>query len=339
MPAEIKSLIAQIEAIGQAALSEIGSAEGSAALEELRVRHMGKKSALSQALSGLKDIPGEERKSVGQVANQVKSRIKDALGERRSSIEAAERDSQLGSELIDVTLAGRPTPEGRLHPLTRILTEIEDIFIGMGFELASGPDMEHEYQNFDALNIPEAHPARDMHDTFYLRGGGLLRTHTSPVQIRTMQSRTPPMAILAPGKAYRCENADNTHSPVFHQVEGFMIDRKVRFSDLKGVLSEFLRQLLGPDIKYRFRPSYFPFTEPSAEVDILWSVDGRKPDWMEVLGSGMIHPNVLEAGGIDKDQYSGFAFGLGVERFAMLKYGIPSIRLFYENDLRFLGQF
>lgn len=307
-------------------------------LEELRIRYLGKKGDLSTIMRQLKDVSPEQRKDVGQVANRVKTDVDWALAARMKSLEASEQSSRIESERVDITLPGRPTPLGRIHPITRIMNEIVDIFTSMGFEVASGPDMEDEFHNFEAVNVPADHPARDMQDTFYLVGGGLLRTHTSPVQIRTMKKQQPPLAIIAPGKVYRCD-ADQTHSPMFHQVEGLLVDSHVRFSDLKGVLGEFVRRIMGREVEYRFRPSYFPFTEPSAEMDILWKIPGRDPQWLEVLGSGMVHPKVLEAGGYDSNKVTGFAFGLGVERFAMLKYGIPNINHFYENDLRFLRQF
>lgn len=333
-----KGLIQNIETLGAAALAEIQACADLPGLEELRIRHIGKKSELNTLLRGLKDVSPEERPEVGQVANRVKNDVEWAVAARAKDLESTGQALRLTQETLDVTLPGRPLPKGRLHPLTLVLQEIEDIFISMGFEVASGPDIEDEFHNFEALNMPADHPARDMQDTFYLQGGGVLRTHTSPVQIRAMRSRKPPLAMIAPGKVYRCD-ADQTHSPMFHQVEGFLIDSNVRFSDLKGVLGQFLRRMMGPDSKVRFRPSYFPFTEPSAEVDILWHAPGREPTWLEVLGAGMIHPRVLEAGGYDPEKVSGFAFGMGAERFAMLKYGLSNINHFYENDLRFLGQF
>lgn len=339
MPATLKSLIDQIEAIGVAASREIEGASNAAALEELRIKFLGKKSELSRVKRQMKDVPESERPQIGEVANRVSASLGEALTSRLAACQTSEKDSRLAAESIDITLPGRPYPIGHPHPISKIMQEVGDVFVSMGFEIATGPDLEEEFYNFDALNIPAGHPSRDMHDTFYLQGGGVLRTHTTPVQIRMMKKRTPPMAFIAPGKVYRCENADFTHSPVFHQIDGFLIDKTVRLSDLKGVLVEFLKRTLGPEVQYRFRPSYFPFTEPSAELDIFWKNPGGEPHWMELLGSGMIHPKVLKAGGHDPAKYTGFAFGLGVERFAMIKYGIPGVRLFYENDLRFIGQF
>ena len=339
MAVETKSLVDKIESLGAAASAEIERCTDASSLERLRIRYLGKKSALSALRGQVKEVATEERPKVGQAGNRVKTSIDEAISARKRSFESAERARRLEAEALDVTLPGRPMPAGHLHPVTLMFDEIEAIFGSMGFDVALGPDLEEEFYNFDALNMPADHPARDMHDTFYLRGGGLLRTHTSPVQIRSMRAHPPPLAIIAPGKVYRCDSADATHSPVFHQVEGFLIDRGVRFSDLKGILNEFLRRVLAPDVQTRFRPSYFPFTEPSAEVDILWKTDSGEPEWLEVLGSGMIHRNVLKAGGYDPDEVSGFAFGLGVDRFAMLKYGVPDLRLFFDNDLRFLRQF
>ncbi len=338
MSSDIKVLVSHIEELGAAALAEVEQCDALEALEHLRVRYLGKKGEFSQFGRHVKDVAPEDRPQVGQATNRVKQAFTDALETRRAECERKAGSEKIAVEKLDITLPGRPLIQGRLHPVSRILREIEDIFISMGFEIALGPDIEDEFHNFEALNIPEDHPARDMHDTFYMQGGGVLRTHTSPVQIRTMRKRKPPLAVIAPGKVYRCD-ADVTHSPMFHQVEGLLVDENIRFSDLKGVLVKFLRRLLGPDVQYRFRPSYFPFTEPSAEVDILWKIEGREPQWMEVLGSGMVHPKVLESGGYDPAKLTGFAFGLGADRFAMLKYGIPSLRLLFENDLRFLRQF
>lgn len=338
MTTDEKSLSSEIEELGVAALAEVERSKDLAALEELRLSYLGKKGKFSQLGRKVKDLPVAERPEFGSVTNRVKGEFTAALDERKTQFEGEGLKRRLVEESIDVTLPGRPAYRGHLHPISIVLAEIEDIFISMGFEISTGPDIEDEYHNFEALNIHEDHPARDMHDTFYLEGGGVMRTHTSPVQIRTMRARKPPLAIICPGKVYRCD-ADSTHSPMFQQVEGLLVDSEIRFSDLKGVLATFLRQMMGDDVEYRLRPSYFPFTEPSAEIDILWKVEGREPAWMEVLGCGMVHPRVLEAGGYDSTKLSGFAFGLGVERFAMLKYSLPSIRAFYENDLRFLGQF
>jgi phenylalanyl-tRNA synthetase alpha chain len=334
----------EVEELQELALADIGNAKAAEQLELLRVKYLGRKGRLTQILRGLKDLPPEERKQLGQKANQAKEAFEAALSQALSVLKkealrtAAARD-------IDVTLPGRRHPLGRLHPLTRIMNEICDIFQRLGFEAVEGPEVELDWYNFEALNIPPDHPARDMQDTFYFNDKVLLRTHTSPMQIRVMEKRRPPVRIIAPGKVYR-RDSDMTHSPMFHQVEGLLVDKGVTFADLKGVLTEFVHQLFGPEVSLRFRPSYFPFTEPSAEIDIacvicrgegcrVCSVTG----WLEVLGAGMVHPNVFEAVGYDPEVYTGFAFGLGVERFAMLKYGIDDIRLFFENDLRFLKQF
>lgn len=338
MTTDVKSLAARAEEMGKAALAEVEKCADLQGLEQLRVKYLGKKGEFSGLARKVKDIPADERPEFGKVANRIKTEFGDALDARKAQLSEGSRARQLETEKLDVTLPGRPALRGHLHPITSILREIEDIFVSMGFEIESGPDIEDEFHNFEALNIQEDHPARDMHDTFYMKGGGLMRTHTSPVQIRTMRNRQPPLAIICPGRVYRCD-ADLTHSPMFYQVEGLLVDTKVQFSDLKGVLITFLNRIFGEEMTHRFRPSYFPFTEPSAEVDILWKSEGREPAWLEVLGCGMVHPNVLRSGGFDPEKVSGFAFGLGVERFAMLKYGIPNIRLFYENDLRFLRQF
>lgn len=338
MTTDVKTLGQRTEELGQAALREVEQAGGLEELEQLRVKYLGKKGEFSELARKLKEIPAEERPEFGKVANRVKQAFGEALERRKAELGKGSRERQLAEEKLDVTLPGRPVARGHLHPITSMLYEIEDIFTSMGFEIETGPDLEDEFHNFEALNIHENHPARDMHDTFYLKRGGVMRTHTSPVQIRTMQKRQPPLAIICPGRVYRCD-ADQTHSPMFYQVEGFLIDKNIHFSDLKGVLVAFLNRIFGESLTHRFRPSYFPFTEPSAEVDILWKGEGREPAWLEVLGCGMIHPNVLRYGGYDPDKVSGFAFGLGVDRFAMLKYGIPNIKLFYENDLRFLRQF
>lgn len=338
MAEDLNSLVSQVEALGETALGEVGGCVTLEELEVVRHRYLGKKGELSLLARHIKDVPDKDRAKFGESTNRVKTSLSEAIALKREGFEEKKRATDLETESIDVTLPGRPATMGHIHPVTSVLNEIEDIFVSMGFRVVTGPDMEDEFHNFEALNIPVDHPARDMHDTFYLEGGGVLRTHTSPVQIRAMRDSEPPLAVIAPGKVYRCDS-DTTHSPMFQQVEGFLIDTDIKFSDLKGVLVTFLHRMLGKDIKYRFRPSYFPFTEPSAEVDVLWEMPGRDPEWMEVLGSGMIHPKVLEAGGYRPDRVSGFAFGLGVERFAMLKYGIPNIRLFYENDVRFLRQF
>ena len=335
---ELDPLLKRLRELGEEARAAIESAPDARALEAMRVEHLGKKSELARLMRQTGRLPAEQRPEVGKVANQIKVAINEDLATQRGRFESEERDRRLGEETIDVTLPGRPFARGRLHPIRQAVREITESFTELGFEVASGPDMEDEYHNFEALNFPDNHPARDMHDTFYIRGGGLLRTHTSPVQIRAMRERQPPLAVLAPGRTYRCD-ADSTHLPMFTQIEGFIVDRDIRMSDLKGILDRLIRRYFGEDRPFRMRPSYFPFTEPSAEVDILWRNSAGREEWLEVLGAGMIHPAVLENVGYDSRELSGFAFGLGVERFVMLKYGITNIRHFYENDLRFLRQF
>ena len=303
-------------------------------LDAVRVRFLGRQGRITLESRALGTLPPELRPEAGKRLNDGKQAILRALDARKSVLSADVLQARIASERIDVTLPGRSQPSGGLHPVTRILDRITSLFRSIGFEVVEGPELEDDYHNFEALNIPAHHPARAMQDTFYLPDGRLLRTHTSPVQIRVMQSRTPPLRIIAPGRVYRCDS-DQTHSPMFHQVEGLMVGEDVSFAHLKGILHEFLRQFFeADDLQVRFRPSYFPFTEPSAEVDIR----GER-GWLEVLGSGMVHPKVLENCGIDSERYTGFAFGMGVERFAMLRYGVDDLRLFFENDLRFLRQF
>lgn len=333
----------KLEAIRDSERVEIEAAQSTAALEEIRLRIFGKKGQLSLLKRDVGRMSGDERPKAGEIANNVSNLLMTALDERAAGLQRTELDQAIDQERVDITLPGIHPPLGSLHPLTRVLREIEDIFGSMGFSVVLGPDIEDEYHNFEALNFPPDHPARDMQDTLYLASNLLLRTHTSPVQIHTMKTQKPPLAVIAPGRVYRCDDLDATHSPMFTQVEGFMVDTNIRFSDLKGILEAFIHRMFGPDTPFRLRPSFFPFTEPSAEVDIFF--ERRHPDghlvreWMEVLGSGMIHPNVLINCGIDPEQYSGFAFGMGVERITMLKYGINTINTFYENDLRFLNQF
>ena len=335
----LEQLIGRIAALGKTAEGEISSAADPAALEALRVQYLGKKSEFTGLMKQMGQLGPEERPRAGKAVNDVKDALQAAIDTRRATFDAAERTRRLTEERLDVTLPGRPQPHGHVHPLTRTYDEICRIFQDMGFEIAAGPDLEDEFHNFEALNFPKDHPARDMQDTLYVEQGGLLRTHTSNVQIRVMKRRTPPLAVIAPGRVYRCDTLDMTHSPMFSQIEGFLVDKKVRMSDLKGVLDRLIRRFFGEDRTFRMRPSFFPFTEPSAEVDVRWKNSKGEESWIEVLGAGMIHPNVLEAVGYDPEHVSGFAFGLGVERFAMLKYGITDIRHFYENDLRFLRQF
>ncbi|MEW5755903.1 MAG: phenylalanine--tRNA ligase subunit alpha [Pseudomonadota bacterium] len=314
-------------------------------LDQIRVQYLGKKGVLTEQLKELGTLPPEERKAAGQVINQAKDAVQAALEARKAVLEAQALEAQLAAERIDVTLPGRGQSNGGLHPVTRTLQRIEDLFAQLGFSVAEGPEIEDDYHNFEALNIPETHPARAMHDTFYFDAHTLLRTHTSPVQIRAMEARKPPLRLIAPGRVYRCDS-DLTHTPMFHQVEGLVVDEAASFADLKGILMDFLQQFFERELAVRYRPSYFPFTEPSAEADIqcvMCSGAGcrvcKHTGWLEVLGCGMVHPNVFKHVHIDPQRYSGFAFGMGVERLAMLRYGVNDLRLFFENDLRFLRQF
>ncbi|MFQ5470746.1 MAG: phenylalanine--tRNA ligase subunit alpha [Gammaproteobacteria bacterium] len=316
-----------------------------AELDQVRVQFLGKKGQITEKLKQLKSLSAEERPIAGDAVNRAKKQVGTALENRRKTLEREALDERLANEKIDVTLPGRGQISGGFHPVTRTLHRIENIFAKIGFEVAEGPEIENEYYNFEALNIPSSHPARAMHDTFYVNENTVLRTHTSPVQIRVMKNKQPPLRVVAPGRVYRCDS-DVTHTPMFHQVEGFMVDEYISFSDLKGILSEFLRIFFEKDLSVRFRPSYFPFTEPSAEVDIQCVICGgegcrvcSKTGWIEVMGCGMIHPKIFENVDIDNEQFTGFAFGLGVERMAMLRYGVNDLRLFFENDLRFLKQF
>jgi phenylalanyl-tRNA synthetase alpha chain len=332
----------ELEALKERALKELSSAKNLADLEALRVKYLGKKGEITQALKSLKDLPLEEKKTVGAKLNELKEILEEFYKEKKNSLLLEEEDREEG---IDLTLPGRKPERGALHPLTQTIEEICEIFTRLGFEIVTGPEVESDYYNFTALNIPEWHPARDMQATFYLKNGALLRTHTSPMQIRAMLERIPPLRIIAPGKVYRCD-ADVRHSPMFHQVEGLMIDDKISFSDLKGILSFFAREIFGERTKVRFRPSYFPFTEPSVEMDISCVIcDGKgcrvcsQTGWLEILGAGMVHPEVLKAVNYDISKWQGFAFGLGVERIAMIKFGIDDIRLFFDNHLNFLESF
>ena len=335
----------QLDPLLKQAMEQVAAAADLAALDQLRVQYLGKKGVLTDVLKRLKDLSPEERPKAGQAVNQAKQQVHQAIEARRQALEAAALEARLARERIDVTLPGRGQPTGGLHPVTLTLERIEELFARIGYEVAEGPEIEDNYHNFEALNIPENHPARAMHDTFYIDAETLLRTHTSPVQVHVMQSRKPPLRVIAPGRVYRCDS-DVTHTPMFHQVEGFMVDENVSFTDLKGMLSDFLRAFFDKELNVRFRPSYFPFTEPSAEVDIecvICSGTGcrvcSQTGWLEIMGCGMIHPQVFKHVGIDNEQFTGFAFGLGVERMAMLRYGVNDLRLFFENDLRFLRQF
>ncbi|HTA66481.1 MAG TPA: phenylalanine--tRNA ligase subunit alpha [Xanthomonadaceae bacterium] len=328
----------EIEAITNKAVSDIAAADAHDALESLRVHLLGKQGSVTALLKSLGAMPADQRKAAGESINRAKESIAEAIATRRAQLDEAALQARLASERIDITLPGRRGGRGSLHPVTRALERIVGIFSRLGYEVAEGPEIEDDWHNFEALNFPPHHPARAMHDTFYFPDGRLLRTHTSPVQIRGMVGRTPPIRLIAPGKVYRSDS-DQTHSPMFHQVEGLLVDETSSFADLKGTLSEFVNAFFERDLPMRFRPSYFPFTEPSAEVDIGWARADGSTAWLEVLGSGMVHPNVLRNCGIDSERYTGFAFGLGVERFAMLRYGVDDLRGFFENDLRFLEQF
>jgi len=318
----------------QQAETDIGAAEDLAALDLLRVTYLGKKGALTLRLKSLSDLPAAERPAAGQEINKAKQELIQRIETRRQSLENASLALKLAADAVDVTLPGRGMSMGGRHPVALARNRIEAIFRDAGFGIRTGPEIEDDFHNFTALNIPENHPARAMHDTFYFPGGNLLRTHTSPVQIRAMVQEGVPIRIIAPGRVYRCDS-DQTHTPMFHQVEGLVIDRGVSFANLKAALHQFVEQFFERDAKLRFRPSYFPFTEPSAEVDVLWGED----KWLEILGCGMVHPNVLENAGIDAEEFTGYAFGMGIERLAMLRYGVNDLRTFFENDLRFLRQF
>lgn len=342
---KFSELMNEIEALLTTAEQEIPNIKSIAEWEEVQRKYLGKKSVLTQFLRQLGELDETERPLLGRKLNEVKERLTSLLLERKQELELQAINQSLTVEQLDITLPGIRTPCGHQHPITQVLREIEEIFVAMGFKIATGPDIETDYNNFEALNIPADHPARDMQDTFYLRGGVLLRTHTSPVQIRVMQKQSLPIAIIAPGKVYRCD-ADISHSPMFHQVEGLLVDKQVSFADLKGVLITFAREMFGADTVVRFRPSYFPFTEPSAEMDIhciFCKGAGcrvcQQTGWLEVVGCGMVHPAVFENVGINPREFSGFAFGMGVERLTMLKFGINDIRLFFEGDFRFLSQF
>lgn len=344
------SLEQRLQTIFKQAKTAVEHADSPAVLEGLRVQYLGKKGELTAQLKQIGGLSPEERPKFGDLVNQIKRQVADLLGAKKTELELAEMAAKIAAEKIDVTLPGRGDSIGGLHPVSRTLQRIEDIFVGMGFGIATGPEIEDDFHNFEALNIPPEHPARAMHDTFYVTSTesddsvNLLRTHTSPVQARFMLNQQPPINIIAPGRVYRCDS-DVTHTPMFHQVEGLMVDTDISFADLKGILTQFLRQFFEADLTIRLRPSYFPFTEPSAEVDIscVFCDHGcricKQTGWIEVLGSGMVHPSVFEHVGIDAEKYTGFAFGVGVERLTMLRYGVDDLRLFFDNDLSFLRQF
>lgn len=336
----------QIKAVREQALAELSSLRLPKELEEFRVRVMGKKGTLTSLLRGMGGLPAEERPRMGQLVNEVRAELEAALEERASAVHRAQQASRLEAERLDVTMPGRRGRQGGLHPLNIVLEDLIDIFQSMGFDVVDGPEVETDHYNFEALNLPQDHPARDMQDTFYISDNLLLRTQTSAAQIRTMESRKPPIRIICPGRVYRADEVDATHSPVFHQVEGLVVDKGITMCDLKGVLEQFAHEIYGPETKVKFRPSFFPFTEPSVEVDVSCSECGGKgcrvckdAGWIEILGAGMVHPNVLRGCGIDPEVYSGFAFGIGLDRLATTRYKISDIRLMFENDQRFLEQF
>ena len=336
----------KLEQIKNSVEEALLAADNLDALENIRIKYMGKKGELTAVLKGMGKLSKEERPVIGALANEIRQKLEREIEERKTAVMAAEEEKRLAAEVIDVTMLGKKSREGKLHPLTQVMNEIKDIFIGMGFSIAEGPEVEYDYYNFEALNIPKDHPARDTQDTFYIEDNIVLRTQTSPIQVRVMENTKPPIRIIAPGKVYRSDAVDATHSPVFHQIEGLVVDKGVTMADLKGTLEMFVKSLYGEDTKVRFRPHHFPFTEPSAEMDISCFNCGGKgcsmckgEGWIEILGCGMVHPKVLENCNIDPEVYSGFAFGVGLERIAMGKYDINDLRLFFENDLRFLDQF
>jgi phenylalanyl-tRNA synthetase alpha chain len=330
--------MSDLEHLSTTALADIAAAETPEALESLRVALFGKSGSVSALMKSLGALPADQRKAAGEAINRVRDGLGDALAARKAAIDDAVLTVRLASETIDVTLPGRDGARGGLHPVSRTLERITEIFGRLGYELADGPEIEDDWHNFEALNFPPHHPARAMHDTFYFNDGRLLRTHTSGCQVRYMLDQKPPLRMIAAGKVYRSDS-DQTHTPMFHQVEGLLVDEHASFADLKGTLAEFVRAFFERDFEMRFRPSYFPFTEPSAEVDIAWQQPDGSTRWLEVLGCGMVHPNVLRSVGIDPERYTGFAFGLGVERFTMLRYGVNDLRNFFDNDVRFLRQF
>lgn len=328
------------------AKKELSSAENLKTLEEIRVKYLGKKGELTKILRGMGNLSPDERPIIGKISNDVREEIEKELTQKREEVLRQEKEKKIKSEYIDITLPGKVHEIGHKHPMTKVLDEIKDIFLGLGFSIAEGPEIELDYYNFEALNTPPDHPARDLQDTFYITKNILLRTQTSPVQVRTMEKSKPPIKVISPGRVYRSDEIDATHSPVFNQIEGLAVDEGITMGDLKGVLNLFAKRLFGSDTKTKFRPHYFPFTEPSAEMDVSCFACGGKgcrvcgySGWIEILGSGMVHPNVLRMSGIDPEKYSGFAFGMGLDRITMLKYGIDDLRLLYENDLRFIKQF
>ncbi|MEG1254740.1 phenylalanine--tRNA ligase subunit alpha [Clostridium sp.] len=336
----------QLEQIKKVALEQLNEVTDKAELENLRVKYLGKKGELTAILRGMGKLSAEERPVVGKVANEVREEIEVALESKVNAIKNAEKLEKLNSEVIDISMPGKKQIVGKVHPINLTLEKINDIFLSMGFSIEEGPEVEYDYYNFEALNIPKDHPARGEQDTFYINDNIVLRTQTSPIQIRTMENQKPPIKMIAPGKVYRSDAVDATHSPIFHQIEGLVVGEGITFGDLKGTLEMFIQKMFGDEMKVKFRPHHFPFTEPSAEVDATCFVckgEGCKickgSGWIEILGCGMVHPDVLRRGGIDPEKYSGFAFGFGLDRMVMLKYGIDDIRLLYESDMRFLNQF
>jgi len=336
----------QLNSIWERVSGELANINDSAALDQLRVRVLGKKGELTEILRGMGKLPAEERPKMGQMVNAMREKLENAIAERSAAIKSAEKEEALKREVIDVTLPGKDRQAGSLHPISMVLNDLLDIFTGLGFTSVEGPEIEFDHFNFELLNVPKNHPARDAQDTFYIDDNIVLRSQTSPVQARVMTTTQPPIRIVSPGRVYRADEVDATHSPVFHQFEGLCIDENITMADLKGCLDEFAKRLFGEGIRTRFRPSFFPFTEPSAEVDLTCAACHGKgcrmckgTGWIEVLGAGMVNPKVLEMCGIDSKKYQGFAFGMGLERLAILRYGVPDMRYLYENDVRFLSQF
>ena len=335
-----------LEAIKSAATAAINASENESAIEELRVRYLGKKGELTAVLKQMGSLPPEERPVMGQLVNEAKQQLEELISQKKSELSAKATELKLKSETIDITMPAKPVKRGNIHPINIVVNDMIDIFQSMGFDVVDGPEVETDHYNFECLNVPADHPARDMQDTFYLAENLLLRTQTSAAQIRTMETRKPPIRVICPGRVFRADEVDATHSPVFHQLEGLVVDKGITMCDLKGVLEQFAHEIYGPDTKVRFRPSFFPFTEPSVEVDVSCSECGgngcrvcKGAGWIEILGAGMVHPNVLKSCGIDPEAYSGFAFGIGIDRITTTRYKISDIRLLFENDKRFLEQF
>ena len=341
-----KEMKEQLQAIKLSVESALKDADTLEALEEIRIKYMGKKGELTAVLKGMGKLTPEERPVIGALANEIRQNLETEIESKKKTIESKLEEEKLKSEVIDITMPGKRQNVGKLHPMTQVMNTLKEIFMGMGFSIAEGPEVEYDYYNFEALNIPKNHPARDTQDTFYIEDNIVLRTQTSPMQVRVMEKTKPPIRIIAPGRVYRSDTQDATHSPVFHQIEGLVVDKNITMADLKGTLERFVKELYGEDTRVRFRPHHFPFTEPSAEMDYSCFNCGGKgcsvckgEGWIEILGCGMVHPKVLENCGIDPEEYTGFAFGIGLERIAMGKFNINDLRLFFENDMRFLEQF